>query len=377
MEILIVVAIMTIVVKRGAEDLIHTARGGTPPRLAAAKARRKSGAAGRYWGALWDDVWTDAAAKRADRRAGRTSGPASSRPRGAATQFFAGLLQDGKRAAGRSWENGWTRLDERRREKATRARPGQQTVQGKVVPNAEGEPAGEDRLRDKLYRRVGWSCIVCGSTRDIREVCFGDKWPHISLGLKYCPQHLKEAFPKHGPQDGTGPQDEDRPQDGDGTVPTSVPDEDGTGPEFWTDLQDEYPEQDQDEDEQDDPDSGPDSGPDQDITPPATPTTEGPTTMSNVTGEVTGLSDTIKFCEGSSEAFRAQIHATELTVAAAAAGGVTGPGAAKLAHAMELCTAAAAAYDEAAAEFKAHTAVQEAYDANPGAGTREFVTAGR
>jgi hypothetical protein len=95
------------------------------------------------------------------------------------------------------------------------------------------------------------------------------------------------------------------------------------------------------------------------------------------TGEVVGLSDTIKFCEGSSEAFRAQVHATELTIAATAAGGVSGPGAAKLAHAMELCTAAAAAMDEAAVEFKSHIGIQEQYDANPGAGTREFVTAGR
>lgn len=95
------------------------------------------------------------------------------------------------------------------------------------------------------------------------------------------------------------------------------------------------------------------------------------------TGEVAGLSDMINFCDGSVAAFKAQIHATELSIAAAAAGGVTGPGAAKLAHAMELCTAAAAAYDEAAVEYKSHVVVQEAYDAVPGAGTREFVTAGR
>lgn len=95
------------------------------------------------------------------------------------------------------------------------------------------------------------------------------------------------------------------------------------------------------------------------------------------TGEVTGLSDMISFCEGSTVAFDAQIHATELSIAAAEAGGVTGPGAAKLVHAMELCAAAGAAYGEAAAEYKSHLVVTEAYDAVPGAGTREFVTAGR
>lgn len=138
MEIVVVAWLMTVVLKRGVEDIIHTARGGTPPRYAAASARRRSGAAGRYWAQLWDDVWNDKTAKRAARRAG--SSPSSvARPRGAAAQFFAGLLGDGKRAVGRSWDRGWSRLDEKRRERATRPRPGQRTVPGTVVPNAQDD----------------------------------------------------------------------------------------------------------------------------------------------------------------------------------------------------------------------------------------------
>ena len=297
MEILIVAMIMTVVVKRGVEDVWHTARGGTPPRLAAAKARRQSGAAGRYWGQLWDDTWSDLLTRHNDRR----SPVASSRPRGAARVFLSNL-----------WRDGWVAAERRRSSKATRPRPGQQTVPGTVVPNAEDRPEDGDR-------------------------------------------------------DGTGtvPQDE----------PTSVPDEDGT------DLQDgtAVPEQDQDEDEQDDPDSGPDSGPDQDITPPATPTTEGPTTMSITvpTGEVTSLAQTIRFCEDSAQAYRAQAHAIEQTEASLSAADVSGPARIAFAVAMDQSMSAADAMTEAANEFKKHLVVTEAYDAVQGAGTREFVTGGR
>lgn len=162
MEIVVVAWLMTVVLKRGVEDIIHTARGGTPPRYAAASARRRSGAAGRYWAQLWDDVWNDKTAKRAARRAG--SSPSSvARPRGAATQFFAGLLGDGKRAVGRSWDRGWSRLDEKRRERATRPRPGQRTVPGTVVPNAQDE--------DETERTV----TPDGSARDCRN-CIGRHW---------------------------------------------------------------------------------------------------------------------------------------------------------------------------------------------------------
>jgi hypothetical protein len=394
MEIVIVVAIWTVMVKRGVEDIWHTARGGTPPRLAAAKARRSTGAAGRYWSTLWDDTFDDMLSKHTARRARRQANPSTPRPRGAATQFFAGWLQDGRRAAGRKWESGWTRADEKRREKATRPRPGQDTVPGEVVPNAQDE----------------FMCRSCG------------KRPAVPSTL-WC----SSCTPS---QDGGG----DRPQDGDGPEPHVVPDEDGrTDLRFGDDPTDptgtkRCPEchgtvlvdgevclscrdrQEQRNQHRDDQDDEPPSCPKCLTTMTTAPnigdpisydgkgiyrcpscdykirrsptddsTQEGPTTMTTTipTGEVVGLSDTIKFCEGSAEAFRAQVHATELTIAATAAGGDTSQGAAKLATAMELCTAAAAAMDEAAAEYKSHVGIQEQYNANPGAGDRDFILAGQ
>lgn len=327
MEILIVAMIMTVVVKRGVEDVWHTARGGTPPRLAAAKARRQSGAAGRYWGQLWDDTWSDLLTKHNDRR----SPAASSRPRGAARVFLSNL-----------WRDGWVAAERRRSSKATRPRPGQQTVPGTVVPNA---------------------------------------------------------------QDG----DEDRPQDGDGTVPTSVPDEDrdGTGTEDGTDLtfgddptdptgvsscpecggtvlvdgticlscRDRQEQRNQHHEDQ----SGPDSGPDNDITPPATPTTEGPTmTTTMPTGtEVTSLNKAIDYSESTAHVALEMVNSIDFTIASLAAGGVTGIAIAEFTSAKDSFRSVAAAFERAAVEFKAQKAIQEAYNANPGAGSKEFIMSGR
>jgi hypothetical protein len=120
-----------------AVDGFFAARGMESPRLAGARKRRPRGAASRYWSEVWADAWTGASAKRAARRANPGS-PA--RPRGAATSFWAGWLQDQRQAARRRWNEGWTGLDEKRREKASRPRPGQVTVPGTVVPNAEDRP---------------------------------------------------------------------------------------------------------------------------------------------------------------------------------------------------------------------------------------------
>lgn len=341
MEMLIIVAIWTVVVKRGVEDIWHTARGGTPPRLAAARARRRSGAAGRYWGALRDDTFEGMLRRHNERVARRAAAPSKvARPRGAATQFFAGLFQDGRRAAGRSWEAGWTRLDEKRREKSTRPRPGQDTVPGEVVPNRDG---GQD-------------------------------------------------------EDQVRPQDEDRPD------PRTDQDEDGTPGQDEPTTQPDPSQQDQDEDE--DPPPCPKCGttmttspnigdplgydgegiyrcPSCDYKIRRSPemaddfTQEGPTTMTATTTEVVGLDSAIRFCEDSARAYRAQMQAIEQTQAALAAGDVTGPAAETFAQAMEQSNAAAASMDAAAAELLSHKQVQEAYLANQGAGTRDFILAGQ
>lgn len=338
MEMLIIVAIWTVVVKRGVEDIWHTARGGTPPRLAAAKQRRKSGAAGRYWGALWDDTFEDLLGQHKARRARRTAAPSKvDRPRGAATQYFAGLFQDGRRAARRSWESGWTRLDEKRREKSTRSRPGQQTVPGTVVPNqdeTQDRPQDEDRPEPRTVPNPD------GGT----DLQFGDD-PTDPTGTKQCPEC-------HG----TGINQ-------DGGICDSCRDRQEQRNQHHEDQQ-----------------TGPDStGPDNQTSTPlaSTTTQEGTTTMTATATEVVGLDSAIRFCEDSARAYRAQVQAIEHTQAAIVAGGVTGPAAAAFAAAMEQSNSAAMSMEAAAVEFKSHKQVQEAYNAANGAGTREFVLNGQ
>jgi hypothetical protein len=351
MELLIVVAIWTVVVKRGVEDIIHTVKGGTPPRYAAAKARRKSGAAGRYWGQLWDDTWDDMSRRHAERR-GRRLAPSSSssRPRGAATQFFAGLFQDGRRAARRSWDGGWTRLDERRREKSTRPRPGQQTVPGTVVPNRpaqdgdetitinderqdDSRPRDEDRPQDDTGPGDGTEEIIRpdASVRDCRN-CTTRHWYD-----QYC--LIVTDDPWIG--EGTNGQDE----------PESVPD---------------YP---------------PDFGPDQTSSPPASTTTqEGTTTMTTTMPtdtEVVSLNKAIEYSESTARVAAEMVNSIDFTESSLAAGGVTGVAVAEFTSAKEGFGSIAAAMTRAAAEFKAQLAIQEAYDAHPGAGSKEFIMGGR
>jgi hypothetical protein len=367
MEILIVVAIMAVVTKRGVEDILHTARGGTPHRYTAAKQRKASGAAGRYWSTLWEDTWTDMAAKHAERRDQRRSGasPApmsrAAKPRGAATQFFAGLAQDGRRAARRSWEDGWTRLDEKRRTKATRPRPGQVTVPGTVVPNAQDEGQDEEVRphQDRPQDEAGFMCLSCGTRPALPR----------SLWCSSCgPRPQDEDRPDPAQDERTDLQFGDDPTDPTGTK--TCPECHGTSitqDGICLACRDRQEQRNQRHDNQTN-------------SPLASTTTqEGTTTMTTTipTGEVAGLSDAIRFSDASAQAFRAQAIATEQTVAALAAGGVTGPAAASFAAAMEKSEAAAMDMDAATAELKSHLAVQEAYNANKGAGTREFVTAGQ
>lgn len=432
MEIVIIVAIWSVIVKRGVEDIWHTARGGTPPRLAAAKARRSTGAAGRYWGALWDDTFDDMLAKHSERRARRQANPSTPRPRGAATQFFAGWFQDGRRAVGRKWAGGWTVLDEKRREKTTRPRPGQQTVKGKVVPSRSQRPP---RLFGPwLFGPRKPVCSNCGTSEGVkwvgivRPVEIGEYLCipcHQARDCKYCAdygldpscpvcgrskgddQSAPDASPSR-PQDGTQDGDEVRPQDEDGDrpdpepIPTSVPDlQDGPAPK-----QDEPPV----------PNSGPESGPDQDISPTAPPTTqEGTPTMPAATTEVFNLDTALTWCEESTQQYRAEVvsadstgayctqvaksyqaqaAATEASRAGMIGGGVTGRAIARLteaqdkagaaamameraaadfATASELATGAAADMEAAASELRSYKPGQEFFDSKPEAPDRDFL----
>lgn len=416
MEILIIVAIWSVVVKRGVEDILHTVRGGTPHRYAAAKARRESGAAGRYWSTLWSDTFDDMLAKHTERRARRQASPSTPRPRGAASQFFAGLFQDAGRSARRSWRDGWTVLDERRREKATRPRPGQETVPGEVVPNAQD---GEQPMYVKDGRRWG-NCDTCGKRMVLLPHQTTCAWcTYQRSGGESNPDAMRLTVEEANRWTaGPGPSrdedgDEDRPQDGDGdgdrpapeprlvqdgdgrtdlrfgededdpTGVSSCPECDGTGINkdggICESCRDRQEQRNQHYEDQTAPDSGPESGADEDISPIAWPTTQEGSTMTTTipTGEVTSLSQTIRFCEDSAQAYRAQAHAIEQTQATLTAEEVSGPAAGAFALAMEQSFSAADAMTTAADEFKKHLVVLEAYDAVQGAGTKAFVTGGR
>lgn len=401
MEILIVVMLMTVVVKRGVEDVWHTARGNTPPRYAAASARKKSGAAGEYWSQLWDDVWTDASEKRAARRASSSPSPVS-RPRGAATQFFAGLAQDGRRAAGRSWEKGWVRLDEKRRERATRPRPETVTVPGTVVPNMQDEDGDGPRVVPNED----------GGT----DLTFGDD-PTDPTGVSSCPECKGTAITEDGVCLSCRDRQEQRNEQEDGieTILHSLDKWEVILPDGSTRLTN-------------DPDlypgyrAQPAGGWKPYINPDGTeyhPTLQEGSTMTATTTEIAGLDSAITWCDESTQqyraeitsaeatgaycsqlakSYRAQVVATEAVEAAITGAGVTGPALARLTAvkekadaaawameraeaefgtARELAETAAADCEAVAAEFRAFKPGQEFYDARPDAPGREFLTAGR
>lgn len=380
MEILIVVAIMAVVTKRGVEDILHTARGGTPHRYTAAKQRKASGAAGRYWSTLWEDTWTDMAAKHAERRDQRLAGaspePAAKvgKPRGAATQFFAGLAQDGRRAARRSWEDGWTRLDERRRTKATRPRPGQVTVPGTVVPNAQDEDEDgrpQDGPQDGPQDEDRPDSAVVPTQDERTDLQFGDD-PTDPTGTKTCPECHGTSITQDGICLACRNRQEQRNQHHDREVAIK----DCRNCDGWPNItmgslrhtHDEYCQ-------------AADilfAEPDNQTTSPLTTTQEGTTMTTTIpTGEIAGLEPAIDFFEASANAFREQAVRIEQTLATLDSLEVSGPARAAAASSMEQSQSSAGSMTLVAEELKKHRVVAEAIDATPGAGKREFYTAGR
>jgi len=93
-----------------------------------------------------------------------------------------------------------------------------------------------------------------------------------------------------------------------------------------------------------------------------------------MSAEITGLRSAIAFAEGSASAAVAAAAQVELAIAGLQAGGTSGPAIAALQSAMEGHNATAGYYREAAATLSKQLQIAEAYEANAGAGTREFVT---
>lgn len=335
MEMLLLAMVLGWVVKNGVKDLVHTgataicAVQGKPAPAWGSRRRMKrpEGAATRYFRELWNDSWDSALARHKERNARRdVAGPADAGR--VSSSLFRGNFRDALRFTHRRWHATWIRLKILRNLK-NRPRPAQDTVPGEVVPN-----------REEAHRE----------TRD-------------------------------RPQDETGP-DPGTEQDEDGTTdqdePIVQPDPSqrdcrNCTDRHWHDQYCLYV--------GDDPWIGTaDNQDDNQTTAPLASTTntqEGPITMTATTAEVVGLDSAIRFCEDSARAYRAQMEAIEQTQAALAAGDVTGPAAENFSQAMEQSNLAAASMDAAAAELLRHKQVQEAYLANQGAGTRDFILAGQ
>lgn len=98
------------------------------------------------------------------------------------------------------------------------------------------------------------------------------------------------------------------------------------------------------------------------------------TTEETPMSEVAGLRSAIAFAAGSAASARQAVTQTEAAVSALMSGGTSGPALSGLQQAMENLTTTASSFDVAAAELRNHLQVAEAYEANQGAGNREFVT---
>lgn len=91
--------------------------------------------------------------------------------------------------------------------------------------------------------------------------------------------------------------------------------------------------------------------------------------------EVTGLVSALAHAREMRKAFEESTAGAEQYAASLANGGVSGEALAAVQQAMEAQQAAAAAWGAAESTLEKHLSVKEAYEANPDAGHREFVTA--
>ncbi|HEY3559680.1 MAG TPA: hypothetical protein VGL05_19560 [Kribbella sp.] len=358
-EMLIVAMILSGVTLKAAGnaavDVAFAVRGKESPRLKNAKARswtprRPSGPAFRYFSQLWTDSWEQRLAKHNSKVAdGRPE-----KPRGAARVFWSGVGQDARRAGRRYWDQGWTRLDEKRRSRSARVPDGTDVVPGEVVPEppvpAEPEPVLRDQPDGSTDLQFGTdptdptgttACRDCGG----RLVVDGE----ICAACQYR-QKLRNEY--HEQQDSADDQpDQLRDDINLFTTPTIDSLRHRTENYF-----EQHPEE----------------------RPLPHPTQEGTPTMTAMpTTEVVGLDQAISYCDASAVAHREQIVVIERTMAALDMGDVSGPAAGYLAQAMEANATCQTAMENASAELAKQKAIQEQYDAVQGAGTREFITGGR
>ena len=101
------------------------------------------------------------------------------------------------------------------------------------------------------------------------------------------------------------------------------------------------------------------------------------TTTIPTDNEVVSLNKAIDYSESTARVATEMINSIDFTQASLAGGGVTGIAVEAFSTAKESFGTIATVMEQAASEFKAQLAVQEAFIANPGAGTKEFIMGGR
>lgn len=364
-----------------AVDVGFGVRGKASPRLTQARARRTPGAASRYFSELWDDAWTDASKRRTAKRTD------PSRPRGPFRVFWSN-----------AWRDGWVGLERKRQDRTARPRPETVTVPGTVVPDFQDEPQDgpqdedygddqpdEDLDCDENSEDVERQHLFVPDGDGRTDLTFGDD-PTDPTGTKRCPECRGAVLVDGDVCLSCRDRQEQRNQHHDQqedeiaeptqhrwliTPPDGKPAFTTNDPEMYTNLGWGTPT----------PVEGYERGTGFQITsyyPARKHTTpqEG-SIMTATTTEVTGLESGITFSETSAQAYSTMVGSIEQTIAALGGFDVGGPAKAAAHAAMEQSAAAAQSMLTLAEELKKHRGVAEAIDATPGAGTREFYTAGR
>lgn len=96
--------------------------------------------------------------------------------------------------------------------------------------------------------------------------------------------------------------------------------------------------------------------------------------VNNASGETTNLTAALAFADGMSKSCGDGATSTETSIAALQAGDVSGPVIGHFTRGQELLTQARAEFSAGHADLTSQMAVKDAYAANQGAGSKEFVT---
>jgi hypothetical protein len=322
MEMLVVVVVALWAIRRLIVDASFAIRGQTPPSYRGRSGSRRPGARS-YLGDVWSDAWRSASERRATRRARRAAGQSR----------FPRL------AAARAAFGGWWRSAGGGREYHRR---------GEVVTDQRNETA-----LDRAWQRVEDR----RAARQARKAGGGDvDQPQRPVPPPSLPRDWDDWEPPPEPQRPTQPAadtDQRPPPTGDGRrngQPT------GTDPG-----------------ETPAPDQPADSGPDRATGPRQPPQPTNRDHKENDMAEATGLNTSIAFASDQQQANQEVVGEIEQWIASLQAQEVSGEAIAGAYQAMEQQQAAAASWAQAQAALERHRQVQEAYNANPDAGSKQFL----